>query len=255
MSSSRFWEEKTAAERYAASRPYFHQLVVERMRDRIGEDFTRALDVACGTGLSTVPLLDIADEVYGADISSGMLAVAPRHEAIAYVEASAEDLPFDDGHFDLLTVSSGLHWLDREAFLAEAARVLRPAGHLIVYDHRFTGRMSGNPEYERWLRGVYSRAYPSPPRNREPLSREGLSGHGFELSGKERFENEVRYSVEGFSDYLMTQSNFIAAVKSGSVGEDELRAWLVESQAPFFPGSTGTFEFEGEISFVRKRRV
>lgn len=252
---ARFWEREGAATRYSTFRPYFHPLVVERMKSRIGGNFVRALDIACGTGLSTVPLLEISEEVFGADVSGAMLAVASRRDAIEYVEAPAEDLPFESGFFDLLTVSSGLHWFDRERFLSEARRVLCPGGHLVVYDNHFTGRMAENPEYERWLRKVYGRKYPSPPRNGEPLSGAELSRHGFELSAEETCENEVRYSVEGLSEYLMTQSNAIAAVNDGSIGEGELRGWLVEEQTPLFRDSSGTFVFEGDISFVRKRRA
>ncbi len=225
------------------------------MKARLGETSPRVLDVACGTGLSTVALLDISDEVYGTDISGEMLAAASRRDAIEYVEAPAEDVPFEDGYFHLLTVSSGLHWFDREAFLAEAARVVCPSGWLVVYDNWFTGRMSENPEYEVWFRGEYLRRCPSPTRDKEPLTEEALGAHGFELSGEELFENEVRFSVEDFSDYLMTQSNTIAAVRSGQSGEDELRRWLIEEQTPSFQDSAGTFEFEGEILFVRKRRA
>lgn len=248
-------------ERCSVARPYFHPTVVERMKSRIGGNFHRTLAMACGPGLSAVPLLDIADEVYGSDVSGAMLAVASRRDAITYFEASAGDLPFEDEYFDLITVPSGLHWFDRERFLAEADRVLRPGGHLVAYDNHFTGRVSGNLEYERWLRGVYASGYPNPPRNREPLSEESLSGHGFEFSWKENFENEVRYSVEGISENLMTQSNFIAAVDNGSVGEDELRGWLVEnkphpSRIPRERSSSrGRFSLRGRRGDERKVRA
>lgn len=247
-----FWGQRSAAERYSVSRPYFHPVVIGLIRERFGKDFARVLDVACGTGLSTVALLEISNEVYGTDISSEMLAVASRRDGITYVEAPAEELPFRDECFDLLTVSSGLHWFDRERFFAEAAKVLLHEGHLIVYDNWFTGRMSGNPEYEKWLRGIYSRGCPSPPRNREPLSEKALSRYGLVFSGRESFKNEVRYSVEELSEYLMTQSNFIAATQNGSISEGELKKRLIGEQTPLFRSAGETFEFGGEISYSRK---
>jgi ubiquinone/menaquinone biosynthesis C-methylase UbiE len=134
-----------AAERYARGRPYFHPLVVRKIATFLGleEPVSAALDVACGTGLSTITLTEVALRVVGTDPSVEMLARAARAEGVEYVEAPAEDLPFPEGTFDLATVSSSFHWFDRARFLAEARRVLRSEGWLVVYDNAFRGEMRG----------------------------------------------------------------------------------------------------------------
>lgn len=89
------------------------------------------LDVATGTGLVASELLRRGFEVTGVDQSPGMLEVARRRfgRSVELVQASAEDLPFEDGSFDHLTVTYLLRYVtDRQATMEELARVVRPGG-------------------------------------------------------------------------------------------------------------------------------
>lgn len=242
-----------AAERYARGRPRFHALVVRKIAGFLGlrEPIPAALDVACGTGLSSVALREIASRVVATDSSAEMLARAPRVENIEYVEAPAEDLPFAEGSFDLLSVSSAFHWFDRARFLSEARRVLRPEGWLVVYDNAFRGEMKENPGFEAWFRERYLSRYPSPPRDRRPFGDEDAVRHGFRFIGREDYENEVRFSVEELAGYLETQSNVIAAVEEDSEDIEEVHAWLLGSLTPLFLGAQATFVFGGYIWYLR----
>lgn len=115
--------------------------MIEKVKNFIGldEPVPKALDVACGTGQSTLALKEIARDIVGVDSSEKMLALAPKDDRIRYLRASAEDLPFSEAQFDPITVSEAIHWFERHSFLAEASRVLRPSGWLIVYGLRSGG--------------------------------------------------------------------------------------------------------------------
>ncbi len=245
-----------AAERYARSRPYFHPQVVRRVAQylRLSEPVPVALDVACGTGLSSVALTEIAARVVGTDSSAAMLAQAPRDGRIEYVEAPAEDLTFVGGSFDLVTVASAFHWFDRARFLSEASRVLRAPGWLVVYDNFFFGEMRENAEYGRWHRDLYLSRYPVPPRDRRPLTEDEVESYGFSFVGREEYGNDVCFSVEELAAYLGTQSNVIAAVEEGAEDLEGVHRWLVDSVAPFFPGPVATFEFGGYIWYLEAMR-
>ncbi|GAA1636033.1 demethylmenaquinone methyltransferase [Brevibacterium sanguinis] len=94
----------------------------------------RVLDLAAGTGTSSMSFTHHGAEVVAGDISEGMLAEGRRrHPKIDFVYADALDLPFEDESFDVVTISFGIrnvHDVDRA--LAEMLRVLRPGGRLIV---------------------------------------------------------------------------------------------------------------------------
>ena len=49
-------------------------------------------------------------------------------------KGTAEDLPFPDGSVDLITASSAAHYFDKSKFMAEADRVLKPGGCIILVD-------------------------------------------------------------------------------------------------------------------------
>jgi ubiquinone/menaquinone biosynthesis C-methylase UbiE len=140
-------------------------LVIKKIKDflKLREPVPRALDVACGTGQSTLALKEVASQVVGTDTSREMLARATREAGVRYVEAPAEDLPFADDSFCLVTVALALHWFERSRFLTEVRRVLDPGGWLVVYDNGFLGEMKENPKHERWYREDYLARYPSPP--------------------------------------------------------------------------------------------
>lgn len=94
----------------------------------------RILDLAAGTGTSSVPLTEMGAWVVPTDFSLGMLLVGrERQPALPFVAGDALSLPFASASFDAATISFGLRNLvDRQAGLGELLRVVRPGGRLVV---------------------------------------------------------------------------------------------------------------------------
>ena len=96
-------------------------------------------DLGCGTGQTTAALAPFVGSVIAVDESSAMLAAArKRLDARDNVELRSgrlEDLPIDDASLDAAVLSLVLHFVvDPARVIAEAARVLRPAGRLLLVD-------------------------------------------------------------------------------------------------------------------------
>jgi ubiquinone/menaquinone biosynthesis C-methylase UbiE len=191
-----FFASKSAAERYAKGRPYFHPQVIQRIKDYLSltEPVRWALDVGCGTGLSTIALKQLATHIVGVDIAPEMIALAPADPQITYLVASAEQLPMLETSFNLMTLSSVFHWIRSEAFFAEARRVLLPDAWLVVYDNYFSGRMEENPAFQTWCTCVFLQRYPTPPRAPVAFDTEEAARKGFRLVGQERYQNVVTFS-------------------------------------------------------------
>ena len=249
---------RTAAQQYAGARPYYHPVVIELVGAYLSLDqpVERALDVACGTGQSCMALKSLARRIVGTDNSFEMLAAALTDPAIEYVEAPAEQLPFPDGYFDLITVSSAFHWFQREKFLGEANRLLPVADWLVIYENNFQGgKMKGRPDFSEWFRTEYLAQFPSPPRHGKPLDDEEAEAAGFRFANRQCYSNDVTFTKEGLAHYLTTQSNIIAAVEEGAWSLDGVCEWLYSSLEPFFAGREAVFEFGGAIWYLQKSRT
>ncbi|MBW2455650.1 MAG: class I SAM-dependent methyltransferase [Deltaproteobacteria bacterium] len=98
------------------------------------------LDVGCGTGTLLELYLDAGCEAWGLDASQAMLAVARRRlgDRAQLRDGDATAMPFPDERFDWVAFSMVLHEMSpdtRLAVLAEARRVLRRQGHILVVDY------------------------------------------------------------------------------------------------------------------------
>lgn len=88
-------------------------------------------DVACGTGILADRIQQELrpDEVYGLDMSDGMLAQArQRSDRVRWMSSPAEQLPFEDAFLDAVVTTSAFHFFDQPAALKEFHRVLAPGG-------------------------------------------------------------------------------------------------------------------------------
>lgn len=94
----------------------------------------RVLDLAAGTGTSSMAFLRPGVEVVASDFSEGMLAEGrKRHPELQFVFADATALPFKDAEFDAVTISFGLrNVVDVDKALAEMYRVTKPGGRIVI---------------------------------------------------------------------------------------------------------------------------
>ena len=103
----------------------------------------RALDLCCGTGDLALALAQQGAATTGLDFSQPMLEIAARRQCnltsqaldLRFIQGDAEQVPFPDGSFDVVTVGYGLRNLTSwERGLEEMFRVARPGARLVVLD-------------------------------------------------------------------------------------------------------------------------
>jgi ubiquinone/menaquinone biosynthesis C-methylase UbiE len=141
------WDERVEAWEEVATSPAFLA-----MRDRIVElaeprrdDYV--VDLGAGTGLLTLALAPLVREVLAVDISERMLerlddrAAADAANNVEPCVADLRRLPLEDECATLVVSNYAFHHLDdagKELALAEARRILRPGGRLVICDMMFS---------------------------------------------------------------------------------------------------------------------
>lgn len=169
---------------------------VLRLSPRPGE---RILDLATGTGWTSRVVSRRGPIVTGVDIATGLLEAAERQAAaerlpIRYLQADAEELPFEDASFDAIVSTCGVMFVSRpEAAARELARVCRPGGRIALT----TWTSDGNLFKMFQVMKAYMPAPPTPAPpspfewgNTERIRQ--LLGQDFEL----KFERAVSYYRE-----------------------------------------------------------
>ena len=146
MSSDRTQAFEGLTDAYRRFRPGYPQELLDHLREHVRAGAARPwpdpwllLDVGSGTGISTRALRHLfgpGPRVVGVEPGRDMIATARAQEGgVEYVAGRAEDLPFPDDSASLVLIAQAVHWVDRPAFYAEAARVLLPGGTVAVLNN------------------------------------------------------------------------------------------------------------------------
>jgi SAM-dependent methyltransferase len=120
---------------YATWRPGYPAAAIEAIVASLAPPI-RAVDVGCGTGISTIALAAQCAQVIGLEPNDEMRGEARSRCAdtagIDLVPATAEATGLDDGSCDLVLCAQAFHWFEPATAHAEFRRILRPGGRLAL---------------------------------------------------------------------------------------------------------------------------
>jgi SAM-dependent methyltransferase len=243
-----YFAEREAARRYDQYRPKVRGEALRWLREhQTVAIYERAVDVACGTGDSTLPLLSVARTVEGIDLSECMLSHA-RAKGLMVRKASYADL--QGSAFDLISVCMAFHWFDPVAAVSAFKNASADRATWLVYNFALLGHRS-DERVNNWLRAGYLSSFPSPQRGGSefvvPSGDENLR-----LVGAAKGALPVRLTRQSLIGYLTTQSNVEAAVQAGHSYE-AIEAKL-DRDMPEFEGE-GEFRYGYSYAVVEFRRA
>jgi ubiquinone/menaquinone biosynthesis C-methylase UbiE len=206
---------------------------------RAGAD---ALDLGCGTGAIARGLATRAMQVTGLDRSGAMMEEAARLDreagvAVRYVCAPAEETGLAAASFDLVTAGQCWHWFERARAAAEAMRVLRPGGRIVIAHLDWIATPDNvveateelirkfNTGWNLWGgTGIY------PPWFRD------LGGAGFKSIESFSFDIEVDYTHEAWRGRIRASAGVGAAMTPEQVAQfDAAMVKMLTSRFPADP--------------------
>jgi SAM-dependent methyltransferase len=209
----------------------------------IGVAGQRVLDLATGTGFLCRELARRGCRVTGIDLSMPLVLEARRLDqntqvASSYVRSRVEALPFHKGAFDLVTAGQAWHWFERGRAAAEAYRVLRPRGALLIAHFDWVGLPGNvveatealivrhNPEWK--LGGGTPGIYPHWPRD--------VAVAGFQDIETFSFDVMAPYTHEGWRGRIRASAGIAAQLPPDGVEAfDQELAELLAARFPQDP--------------------
>lgn len=241
---------------YAADRPPMHARVLARVREDLAQMLpcARALDIGCGAGLSTAPLVPLARQCIGLEPVAPMLGPAPTlAPAARFLVGAAERLPLASASIDLVTAAGSLNFTHLDEALAEIRRVLTPGGVLVAYDWVTARDFADGDALERWATTFEAR-YPRPPSEAIPLDPQNLAARAtaFTLAGAVEFAWPLTMSADAYARYMLTETRVAAAIRNGEA-RDAIAGWVAETLAPVFGEEGRDVVFRGYIAYLRPK--
>ncbi len=160
------------------------------------------LDIATGTGSLAIELSKSAQKVVGIDLSSEMLDIAEkkrRNKNLSFLQMDASKMKFDDGEFDIVTISLGLHDMPleiRSLVLEEAKRVFKKDGKLFILEYDLPKINILGPAYSHLINIFESKYYLD-----------------FIQSDFENYLNSFGFKIEKRTNYLFNYLRLITLSK------------------------------------------
>ena len=252
--STEFYKSSRLAYGYAYHRPLVHAGIIERVREQLGlkTKLSRALDIGCGAGLSTAALQPLANEVIGIEPIIEMLA---HREAVTttaqFVIAKAEQLPFADHSFELMTAAGALNYADLDQFFPEAVRVLTPNGMLVIYDFSEGRRLVNDPRLEDWY-ATFKQRYPAPSGYALDVETLNYNRYGLKLHAYEIHEVAVPMTLNSYLQYALSETSVELAISHGTP-EAEIHNWCHSTLSTIFDETPRDVLFDAYIAYVNRK--
>jgi ubiquinone/menaquinone biosynthesis C-methylase UbiE len=140
------WSATTEVLKYTAIRPEHPPAIVESvlrfLRLKYSGPLSQAVDVGCGSGMSTRNLFGKFETILGVDLSPAMIEQANKtfsksQPQAVFKVANAETLPVDADSVQMVLVGRAIHYFDQQAFFREVDRILVPGGVVAYYSVHF----------------------------------------------------------------------------------------------------------------------
>jgi SAM-dependent methyltransferase len=222
------------AELYDRVRPTYPPALYDELAALLG-DRPRVLEIGCGTGQATGPMLERGWSVKAVELSPELSRVArAKLPDLEVITADFDTWQLPAERFDLVLSATAFHWLDPQTRMARAADLLRPGGVLAVVS---THHVAGGSEqfwidvqdcYRRFTSAADERGLPDPDSVPDDPAEFDASGR-FGPVVFRRFGWNATYTTAQYLDLLSSYSGHRALTTRVRDGLYECIGALIEA--------------------------
>ena len=129
----------SAAELYQQVRPHYPQEIVPWLQQQLNiAENSHVVDLGSGTGKFLPYLIPTQAKITAVEPVTEMLQqLQQKYSAIESIQASSDQLPFEDASIDTIICAQSFHWFANAETRNELHRVLKPSGHLaLIWNQR-----------------------------------------------------------------------------------------------------------------------
>jgi SAM-dependent methyltransferase len=253
---------EAVAEAYDAARPSYPEALFDDLVELAGlEPGARLLEIGCGTGKATRPLLERGCSVVCVELGAGLADVARQSLAGLPVEihvGTFESWVAGPGAFDLVYAATAWHWVDPARRYRSAHRALRPGGHLAFWGASHAFPADADPFFTE-IQDVYDAIGESHPGEWPPPAPEQTPDDATEIEASGLFEDvrtrrylwAQRYTAEGYIALLNTFSGHISMPE----GKRERLYGEIRARIRRRPGADVLRHWQAILHVARRKEV
>jgi len=196
----------TQASTYKKYRPTYPKELYDVLLNLV-ETKATCWDCGTGNGQVAVELAKHFDQVYASDISQKQLDQAEPKENVSYLLSRAEQTPFSDHQFDLITVAQAIHWFDFNAFYQEVRRVGKQGGILSIWGY---GLLRIEPKINDLIDHFYQKiigAYWSEERKHIDRAYESIPFEFEQIPVRKNLSISTQWTIEQLEGYFNSWSS------------------------------------------------
>ncbi|MDE0465455.1 MAG: class I SAM-dependent methyltransferase [Candidatus Poribacteria bacterium] len=227
----------TASTLYEDVRPGYPEELIQDVLDISGlSNYSRILEVGCGTGQATRPFAERGYELVCLDIGADLIAVAQEKlkafPKVSFVREAFEEWE-SDGKFDLIISATAFHWVDPKMRYPKASEALKSNGFLAVFSNQHVRKDEG---FFAESQSLYDKYYPLLTTNRYT--------HATSFPGVEAFRDPIKRAYPWTQTYSSEQYIKLLGTYSGHIALPDKNRHLL------FEGITNLIEtkYDGQIT-------
>jgi SAM-dependent methyltransferase len=234
-------------ENYVRYRPGYPPEIIRALKAECGLDPSHVVaDIAFGTGIWTLLLLENGNQVFGVEPNTEMREAGERllkaFPRFASVAGTAEATTLGDHGLDFVTAAQAAHWFDRAKARREFVRILKPGGWLVLlWNERLTNSSKFLCAYEQLLL-TYGTDY-------QDIRHEHTTSSVNEFFDPGPFQERVFEMRQDF-DYAGAEGRLLSSSYAPGPGHPRHEPMLIELRRIFDESSV-----EGRVAFQYKTRV